>query len=123
MKTAHLVVGIVLVILGVLLGVAAISLIGATCAENPLAAQILNLPTCDQVVTQTFAVGAGGLLFLIIGIVVLATGREKQMPQVATVPQQVAQVTTRKVCPTCGTVYGPEAQFCQKDATPLQVSQ
>ncbi len=120
MKTAHLAVGIVLVILGVLLGIFSFFLLGGSCVEDPLFAQILNLPTCDQLFTQIFAVGAGGLLFLIIGIVVLATGREKQIPQVATAVQPVAQAPIQKVCPSCGTIYGPEAQFCQKDATPLQ---
>ena len=127
MKTAHLVAGLVLVILGTLLGIFSLSLVGSTCAEDPLVAQFLNLPTCAQVNNQILAFGAGGFLFLIIGIVVLATGGEKESSAVRRLsdfarPEQ-AQVRTQKVCPTCGTVYGPEAEFCQKDATPLQLSQ
>ncbi len=67
-----------------------------------------------------FLVGASGGIFLSIGIVILLT---RQFSGVFIAPQPVTQASTQKVCPTCGLLYGPEAQFCQKDATPLQASQ
>lgn len=118
MKTAHLVVGIVLVILGVLLGIFSLSLLGATCAENPVAAAILGLPTCDQVVTQIFAIGAGGLLFLIIGIVVLATGKEKQIPQAAPVQGPEPGYV---LCPACRGQNYSAAVHCQWCGEPMKV--
>ncbi len=117
MKSAHLAVGIVLVILGVLLGIFSLFL-GGSCVEDPLIAQILNLPTCDQLVTQIFAVGAGGLLFLIIGIVVLATGREKRRPQV---PEEQGPQPGYVLCPHCAGQNYPTAVHCQWCGKPMKV--
>ncbi len=131
-KTAHLVVGMMLIISGVLLAAGSTFLTGRSCTNDPAMAQLFGIPLCGPIATQIVAVAGAGLLFLIIGIVVLATGQEKKIGLVSkhadgpvivpypAVPQQVAQVPTKKACPMCGTVYGPEAQFCQKDATPLQ---
>lgn len=125
MKTQHLYVGVSLVVLGVLLGVGATFVGVGTCIDDPALARLLGVPSCGQVATQIFAVGAAGLLFLIIGILVLNAGRDVP-PQVASgplAPPPEDLVPAQKVCPECGTVYGPDAQFCQKDATPLQDAQ
>ena len=77
MKTSHLVMGIVLVILGVLLGIVTLLVAGQSCAPNPITARLIGVISCDELLTQTLAFGGGSLLFLIIGGIVLAAGREK----------------------------------------------
>lgn len=126
MKTSHFVLGIVVVILGVGLGILAFSWTGRSCATSAAEAFIFDVPTCDDLATQILAVGAGGLVFIIIGVVVLATGREKDIPTIPAPPQPSPPVSERVVpqlvCPTCGARYGSEAEFCQKDGTRLLAS-
>ena len=80
MKTAYFVPGIILLVLGIGLGILAVSWLGVDCAEDPFTARLFGLPTCGQLQTQIFAVGGGGLLFLIIGAVLLQKGIQGGVP-------------------------------------------
>ena len=105
MKNPLLGAGIVLVSLGAVLSTSA----------------LLNLYLGPGGPAASFALGGPGGIFLTFGILILLTRRREkwQVPLAAIAPQPASQASTPKVCPTCGLLYGPEAQFCQKDATPL----
>ena len=118
MKTAHLVVGIILIIFGVILGVGATFVGGGTCIDDPNIARILGVQSCAQAASQVTAVGGAGLLFLIIGIVVLATGGEKRASGVAQVDgPQLGFV----LCPHCAGQNYPTAVYCQWCSKPMKV--
>ncbi len=121
MRTAYFVSGIVLLVLGIGLAILAATWIGATCTDDPFMAQVLGIPTCSGLLIQTGAVAFGGLLFAIIGIVLLTKRTEGQVPTQVPPPTPVpTPEPAERFCPKCGTHYGPEADFCHKDGTPLQ---
>ncbi|MEE9593031.1 MAG: hypothetical protein V3W28_05570 [Thermoplasmata archaeon] len=146
MRTAYFVAGIVLLVLGIGLAILAGTWIGATCTDDRFMAQALGIPTCYGLLIQTGAVAFGGLVFIVIGILLLTRRKESQAsiqhvidaptppwaspprvleiiqidPPVEPVPQTEQ---AERFCPKCGRRYGSEVDFCQKDGTPLQAPQ
>ncbi len=146
MRTEYFVSGIILLVLGIGLGILAATWIGATCTDDPSMAQVLGIPTCSGLLIQTRAVASGGLALIVIGILLLTRRKEIQAPITHVIeaptppwasPPKVLEIIqidppvepvpqteqAERFCPKCGRHYGSEADFCQKDGTPLQAPQ
>lgn len=142
MKTEVLVLGVLLLVGGIGAGVWGLF---TTCSDNPLAQAFLRVPSCSF----TIAVTAIGGVLIVVGIVVLARGGQKEEPQVMPPysypygyipPMQMAppnqgygppqwfppaslsaQQAGQLFCPRCGKWYPvSQGRFCQDDGSELR---
>jgi hypothetical protein len=113
MKTANLVIGIILIVLALGAWGASAVIVSGNCATTQAASTLYGIPLCSTDVTEAAVSGLFGLIFLVIGIVLLVKGRSthatSQMNYQA--PIQICtrcgfqRMTTGAFCPNCGNVY------------------
>jgi len=124
LKTINGIVGSILVILGVA-ALAGLVIVGAgTCTENKALSALLHVPTCDQTTATIFVLLLVGIIFLIVGAVVLFKGRQKQ----ATVPKALAPEAEPSrtppampviYCRQCGKQMPSGSLYCNQCGTRL----
>lgn len=122
MKTANMVLGVMLVVAALFAG--SYSLF-TTCSDNVATQVYFHLPSCSSLI----AVGGVGLVTLIIGAAVLLAGREHgpapplphPPPLEAVAPTSTGSTSELSLfCPTCGRHYPGSYKLCPNDGTPLK---
>jgi hypothetical protein len=81
-RTSYILIGSILVILGVLF-IAGGAIVGSgICAKTMSSSALLNVPTCDQSITEFFTLLILGISFIIVGAVLLRKRSDSQERQV-----------------------------------------
>lgn len=118
MKTVNAVVGSILAILGVIFIAGGAVLGSASCSNSNLGSVFTGLPTCSELVTEFFSAVIVGLIFLLVGGIVLLKGRQKVT--LTTAPPTMSSGTSsqntglakKRFCSNCGSPLAQGSTFC-----------
>ena len=119
MKTMNGIIGSILVILGVLSLTGSMIVLAGVCAKTMAAAALLHVATCDQTTATFLALLLVGIVFTIVGAILLLKGRQKQtgIPQALapeTVPSMTRPATSVVHCRQCGRQNPSGSMYCDR---------
>jgi hypothetical protein len=118
------IIGSILVIVGVLSLAASAIVVAGVCAKTQVASVLLHVPTCDQTTATFFVLLLLGVVFVIVGAIVLLKGRQKQatMPK-ALAPEAEPSRTPPAMpvvyCSHCGKQMPSGSLYCNQCGTRL----
>ena len=124
MKTINGIVGSILVILGVLSLAASAIVVAGVCAKTMAAAALLHVATCDQTTATFFVLLLLGVVFVIVGAIVLLKGRQKPMSAPKTLAPEAEPSRTPPAMPVvychhCGKQMPSGSLYCNQCGTRL----
>jgi zinc-ribbon domain len=124
LKTVNGIVGSGLAIIGVLSLAGAVILISGICTKTAEASVLLHVPTCDQTTATFFVLLLVGIAFLVIGIIVLRKGKQRDVdlesetaprsarPAQTTLDHPRPNLTKKRFCMNCGFKIPIDSKFC-----------
>jgi len=124
LKTMNGIIGSILVILGVLSLAASAIVVAGVCAKTMAAAALLHVATCDQTTATFFVLLLLGVVFVIVGAIVLLKGRQKPLSMPKALAPEVEPSRTPPAMPVvycshCGKQMPSGSLYCNQCGTRL----